>query len=814
MNSNNPAHAHEGQTLSDAHHTSQQTHDQKSDLPIEGMSCAACARRIEKHVAKLPGVSAANVNFATKVATVHYDAARIDAAQIASAVEDIGYAAILPSPPPANHQDHAEAAIDSAAAPHAHQAHDHTAHTTGESGLVRRIIIGAIFTLPLLVIAMSHGSIEAFNTPWINWVQLVLASPVVFWCGWSFYRSAWKGLRHFSANMDTLVALGTGAAYLFSVAATLFPAWFTTHAAGSSAHAGHVGFEALTTQSQPVPVYFEAAAVIIILVLLGKFLEARATRRTTEAIGRLVQMQPQTARVIRAGVECEVPIGTVVVGDRVLVRPGEKIPVDGTVEAGRSAADESMLTGESIPVEKGEGNSVFASTLNTTGALTVRVTKIGQETVLQQIVRLVRDAQGSRAPIAQLADTVSGVFVPIVLALALLTFVAWMLFSSSDDRLSMALINAVSVLIIACPCALGLATPTAIMVGTGVGARRGILIKNGHALQTASRLTVVVLDKTGTITLGRPEVNEIRAVGSYSEEEVLRLAASAERHSEHPIASAIVRRAVEHGATLAEPTDFRALPGQGVSADVAGRRVLIGNARLFESLNIPIVQRETFESLESLGQTVVLVAVDTQHAGVIALADSIRPESREAIEQMKSIGLRVVMLTGDNSKAAHRIAELVGIHEVHAQVLPKDKAEVVQRLQSAGSVVGMVGDGVNDAPALARADVGMAVGAGTDIAMHAADITLMRSDLRSIPEAIALSRATMRTIRQNLGWAFVYNLIGVPIAAGVLYPFTGWLLSPMFASAAMASSSVSVVTNSLRLRSRVPQLNEVKKRSA
>lgn len=786
----------------------------RSDLPIEGMSCAACARRIEKHVGKLAGVSAVSVNFATKVATVHYNATQIDPAQIASAVEDIGYSAIVPSRPRTDHQGHAQAANESDGSPEGHRAHEHAAHTNGESGLVRKIVIGAVFTLPLLVIVMSHGSIEAFNTPWINWVQLVLATPVVLWCGWSFYSSAWKGLKHFSANMDTLVALGTGAAYLYSIAATIFPAWFTTHASVSSPHAGHVGFGALALQSHPAPAYFEAAAVIIVLVQLGKFLESRATRRTTEAISRMVQMQPRTARVIRAGVESEVAIGSVMVGDGVLVRPGEKIPVDGTVEAGRSAADESMLTGESIPVEKSEGDSVFASTLNTTGALTVRVTKIGRETVLQQIVRLVRDAQGSRAPIAQLADTVSGIFVPVVLVLALLTFVAWMVVSSSEDRLSLAIINAVSVLIIACPCALGLATPTAIMVGTGVGARRGILIKNGHALQTASKITALVLDKTGTITLGHPEVNEVRAVGSFSEVELLRLAASAERHSEHPIASAIVRRAIERGAVLAEPMDFHALPGQGVSADVAGRRVVIGNARLFESLGVSFSQREVFEAMENQGQTVVLVAVDSQHAGVIALADSIRPESRKAIAQMKSIGLRVVMLTGDNSKAAHRVAELVGIHEVHAQVLPKDKAEVVERLQSEGNVVGMVGDGVNDAPALARADVGMAVGAGTDIAMHAADITLMRSDLRSVPEAIALSRATMRTIKQNLGWAFVYNLIGVPIAAGVLYPFTGWLLSPMFASAAMAFSSVSVVTNSLRLRSRLPRRGEAKTPSA
>ncbi len=766
----------------------------RCDLPIDGMSCAACARRIEKHLSKLTGISSATVNYATKVATVHIDTSLITPRQIAAAVDDLGYTAIVPSVPESPSANSPAQPSDD---PHLHSNPD---HTRDESKLVRRIVAGAVFTLPLLIIAMSHGSIQAFNVPWINWVQWALATPVVLWCGWPFYRSAWKGLKHFSANMDTLVAMGTAAAYLYSLFATIFPEWFATRTAD-------ISIEFHATHAHPAAVYFEASAVIIVLVLLGKFLESRATKRTTEAISRLVRLQPQTARVIRAGVETEVPITNVVIGDRVLVRPGEKIPVDATVESGHSSADESMLTGESIPVEKSQGDSVFASTLNTTGSLILRVTRIGQETTLQQIVRLVRDAQGSRAPIAQLADTVSGIFVPVVLAIALITFTAWMVFADPADRFPMAIINAVSVLIIACPCALGLATPTAIMVGTGVGARRGILVKNGAALQSASTVSAIALDKTGTITLGRPEVHDLLAFNNTPENAVLRLAASAESHSEHPIAAAIRRKAAERAVTTAEPSNFLALPGMGISAMVEGRRVLIGSARLLAEHAIPITQQQQCESLENRGQTVVLVAVDSLHVGAIALADSLRPESREAITHMQSLGLRVVMLTGDNRPAAQRIADLVGIQDLRAHVLPKDKADAIENLQRDGHVVCMVGDGVNDAPALARANVGIAVATGTDIAMHTADITLMRSDLRSVPEAIALSRATMRTIKQNLAWAFIYNLIGIPLAAGVLYPFTGWLLSPMFASAAMAFSSLSVVANSLRLRSWVHQTN-------
>jgi Cu+-exporting ATPase len=551
-----------------------------------------------------------------------------------------------------------------------------------------------------------------------------------------------------------------------------------------------------------VPVYYEAAAVIIVLILLGKYFEARATGRTSAAIKRLIGMQARTARVMRDGTEQDVPIESVIVGDRVLVRPGEKIPVDGNVESGQSAVDESMLTGESVPVEKAAGDSVFGATMNTTGALRLVATKVGADSALQQIVRLVQEAQGSKAPIARLADKISGVFVPIVIGIALVTFVVWWFASPVESRLSMALVTAVSVLIIACPCALGLATPTAIMVGTGRGAEKGILIKGGEALETAHKLTAIVLDKTGTITHGKPAVTDIIPApgGTLDERELLRLAASAEQHSEHPLAAAIVREATARGLSLAEPIGFQAVVGHGVEAQVDGHAVLVGKAALLAQRTIQSALAEKAAALAAMGRTPMFVAVDSREAGIVAVADTVRPESKEAIATMHALGLRVVMMTGDNQRTAEAVASQVGVDVVFADVLPKDKADKVKALQAEGHVVGMVGDGINDAPALAQADVGLAVGTGTDVAMESADITLMRGDLRAVPQAIALSHATMRTIKQNLFWAFIYNVVGIPIAAGVLFPFTGWLLSPIIASAAMAFSSVSVVLNSLRLR--------------
>ncbi|MFZ2874602.1 MAG: heavy metal translocating P-type ATPase [Phycisphaerales bacterium] len=794
---------------------------ERADLPIEGMTCASCANRIEKRLTKQPGVESASVNFATKVATVRYDSAATGPETLAKAVGDIGYKAIVPPVrlsavnPPHGRAGHDHAAMLAAQGAGAHAGHamsggagmgggeDHSAHmNVGEAEtrrLLTKTVVGAVLSLPVLVITMSHGKIEAFNVSWINWLQLALTTPVMFWCGWQFFRSAWKGLRHFSANMDTLVAMGTGAAYLYSLAATIWPGFFAG-VSGAAAHAAHT--EGTMGGMVMVPVYYEAAAVIMVLILLGKYFEARATGQTSAAIKRLIGMQARTARVMRNGSEQDVPIESVVVGDRVLVRPGEKIPVDGNVESGQSAVDESMLTGESVPVEKAAGDSVFGATMNTTGALRLIATKVGADSALQQIVRLVQEAQGSKAPIARLADKISGVFVPIVIAIALVTFVVWWFVSPAESRLSMALVTAVSVLIIACPCALGLATPTAIMVGTGRGAEKGILIKGGEALETAHKLTAIVLDKTGTITHGKPAVTDIipAPAGPLDERELLRLAASAEQHSEHPLAAAIVREATARGLSLTEPLGFQAVVGHGVEAQVDGHAVLVGKAALLAQRSIQAALAEKAAGLAALGRTPMYVAVDGREAGIIAVADTVRPESKDAIATMHALGLRVVMMTGDNQRTAEAVASQVGVDLVFAEVLPKDKADKVKALQAEGQVVGMVGDGINDAPALAQADVGVAVGTGTDVAMESADITLMRGDLRAVPQAIALSHATMRTIRQNLFWAFIYNVIGIPIAAGVLFPFTGWLLSPIIASAAMAFSSVSVVLNSLRLR--------------
>ncbi|MBS0189019.1 MAG: copper-translocating P-type ATPase [Planctomycetes bacterium] len=790
------------------------------------MTCASCASRIEKRLGKQPGVTSASVNFATKVATVKYDPAATGPETLAKAVDDIGYKAVVPvarhsaANPAHGHAGHDHAAMLAAQTTAEHAGHaisggaegeDHSAHmNVGEAEsrrLLSKMIVGAALSLPVLVIAMSHGKIEAFNVPplshWINWIQLALTTPVMFWCGWQFFRSAWKGLRHFSANMDTLVAMGTGAAYLYSLAATVWPGFFA-EVTGNAARAAHT--EGTMGGIDMVPVYYEAAAVIIVLILLGKYFEARATGRTSAAIKRLIGMQARTARVIRDGSEQDVPIESVVVGDRVLVRPGEKIPVDGRVESGQSAVDESMLTGESVPVEKAAGDSVFGATMNTTGALRLVATKVGADSALQQIVRLVQEAQGSKAPIARLADKISGVFVPIVIAIALVTFVVWWFASPGgmDSRLSMALVTAVSVLIIACPCALGLATPTAIMVGTGRGAEKGILIKGGEALETAHKLTAIVLDKTGTITHGKPAVTDIALAsgGTLDERELLRLAASAEQHSEHPLAAAIVREATARGLPLTEPVGFQAVVGHGVEATVDGRGVLVGKAALLEQRGIRSTLAEKAAALAAMGRTPMFVALDGREAGLIAVADTVRPESKEAITTMHALGLRVVMMTGDNKRTAEAVASQVGVDLVFADVLPKDKADKVKALQAEGHVVGMVGDGINDAPALAQANVGLAVGSGTDVAMESADITLMRGDLRAVPQAIALSHATMRTIKQNLFWAFIYNIVGIPIAAGVLFPFTPWLLSPIIASAAMAFSSVSVVLNSLRLKAR------------
>jgi len=746
------------------------TATKKSIFPVSGMTCASCVSRVEQALSSVPGVVSVNVNLASEKATVEY----IEGTEIASlqrAVKEAGYEL----------GSEAETLEDVT-----------TAAQREIRNLRNRFILAAVLGLTILALSLPWSPSFAGKL-YLLWA---LATPVQFWAGLRFYRGAWGALRHRTADMNTLVAVGTSAAYFYSVVAVLFPALFAATGRGAD-------------------VYFDTAAMIIALILLGRFLEARARGQTSEAIKKLVGMQPRTALVVRDGKETEILVDDVQVGDLILVRPGERVPVDGIIRKGYSAIDESMITGESIPVEKKADDEVIGATINKMGSFEFEATKVGKDTTLAQIIGLVEEAQGSKAPIQRLADIIASYFVPIVISIAIITFIIWY-FVGPAPALTLALLNFIAVLIIACPCALGLATPTAIMVGTGKGAEHGVLIRSAEALERSHQINTVLLDKTGTLTRGKPEVTDIIAVSPSSQDEVLQLAASAERGSEHPLGEAIVRAASERKLEVSTASDFKAIPGHGVEASVKDKQVLLGNLKLIKDRGLSLNGLENeAEHLWEKGKTVMFLGIDSQLTGIIALADTLKPNAREALAELHKMGIEAVMLTGDNRRTAEAIAQEVGIDRVVAEVLPEHKAEEVKKLQEEGKVVAMVGDGINDAPALAQADVGIAIGTGTDIAMETGDITLISGDLSGIVTAISLSKRTIRTIRQNLFWAFAYNTALIPIAAGILYLAFGntgvpsglhfvlgdyGFLNPILAAAAMAASSITVVLNSLRLR--------------
>ena len=759
--------------------TTTHTSEASCTLDIGGMTCASCVGRVERALNRLDGVTTAQVNLATEVATVTYDPTVVELTQLTSAVGRAGYTGT-----PRHTAGHADAdgTADASPAQTADPAADASdARDAHLANLKRKWQVALTTGLGLMALMYLPLPIDAMD--WLMPAILVVATAVQFWAGRPFYAAAWAAARHGATNMNTLVALGTGIAYGYSAFVTLWPA-------------------AAEQWGLPLHVYFETSLVIIALVLMGRWLEARAKKRTAAAITALVGLAPATARVVRDGVEADVPVSAVQVGDTVRVRPGEKVPVDGVVTEGRSTVDESMLTGEPMPVAKAPGDVVIGATMNGTGSLLVEVTAVGEDTTLAQIVRLVEDAQGSKAPMQRLADKVSAVFVPAVLAAAALTFAAWALLGPDDTKMVMAISTTIAVLIIACPCALGLATPTAVMVGTGKAAELGILIGDGEALEQAQRLTAVVLDKTGTITTGRPSLAQVSPAAGWDADELLALVAAAEAGSEHPVGEAIVTAARERGLTLPAVTHFEAVPGHGIDATVGAQRVRVGNRGLMAGAGITTSAFEAAaEAAAAQGETAVFVAVDG-HArrDCSPLPTPIRTESAEAVAQLRALGLQVWMLTGDTHTTATAVARQVGIDHVVADVLPSHKAQEVSRLQAEGHVVAMCGDGINDAPALAQADLGIAVGTGTDVAIAASDITLVGGDLRGIVSAIALSRRTVSTIKQGLAWAFAYNVLLIPVAAGALYFSRGILLDPVLASAAMAMSSVSVVSNALRLR--------------
>ncbi|PED00360.1 copper-translocating P-type ATPase [Bacillus cereus] len=727
----------------------------KAEFTVSGMTCAACANRVEKRLNKLDGVNKATVNFALESATVDFNPDEVNVNEMKSAITKLGYK--LEVKP-----DDQDASTD---------------HRLQEiERQKKKFIISFILSFPLLWAMVSHFSFTSFiylpDMLMNPWVQLALATPVQFIIGGQFYVGAYKALRNKSANMDVLVALGTSAAYFYSV-------YLSIQSIGSSKHM--------------TDLYFETSAVLITLIILGKLFEAKAKGRSSEAIKKLMGLQAKTATVVRDGTEIKILIEEVVAGDIVYVKPGEKIPVDGEIVEGKSAIDESMLTGESIPVDKSIGDVVIGSTININGFLKVKATKVGRDTALAQIIKVVEEAQGSKAPIQRVADQISGIFVPVVVVIAIITFAVWMIFVTPGD-FGGALEKMIAVLVIACPCALGLATPTSIMAGSGRSAEYGILFKGGEHLEATHRLDTVILDKTGTVTNGKPVLTDVIVADGFNENELLRLVGAAERNSEHPLAEAIVEGIKEKKIDIPSSETFEAIPGFGIESVVEGKHLLIGTRRLMKKFNIDIEEvSKSMEALEREGKTAMLIAIDKEYAGIVAVADTVKDTSKAAIARLKKMGLDVVMITGDNTQTAQAIAKQVGIDHVIAEVLPEGKAEEVKKLQANGKKVAMVGDGINDAPALATANIGMAIGTGTDVAMEAADITLIRGDLNSIADAIFMSKMTIRNIKQNLFWALAYNALGIPIAA------LGFL-APWVAGAAMAFSSVSVVLNALRLQ--------------
>ena len=738
---------------------------EKATIGVSGMTCASCVARVERAIKALPGVVDAAVNLTMESATVEYLPATVSRERIAQAIRQAGYEPAAADEAPNAEQSRQEREL---------------------RALRRDLIFAAAFTLPLVLISMAPmvlPSVRALmlelapQTIW-DWLQLALATPVLLWSGRRFVTRGWAEVRHLSPGMDTLVLMGSWSAYLYSLLALTMPQLFPE----DTAH-----------------LYFEATGVIITLILLGRYLEAVAKGRTSQAIRRLVGLQPKTARVVNSDGETEMPADAVVPGDLIAVRPGERIPVDGTLTEGASRVDESMISGEPVPVRKAPGDEVIGGTVNQTGAFRYRATRVGSETVLAQIIRLVEDAQAGKPPIQRVADRIAAVFVPLVLLAAVITFLVW-LWLGPQPALELAFVAAVSVLLIACPCAMGLATPTAIMVATGRGAALGILFRRGAALETLARIDRVVLDKTGTLTAGRPALTDLTPYG-LGDDEALALAAAAERHSEHPIALAVVEAADERGLALAEAEDVEAVPGYGIRARIGDRRIAVGARRFMEQLPVPVsVAAASADRLAGEGKTPIYVAADGELIAVLAVADPIKPTSREAVATLRGLGLEVAMLTGDGRRTAEAVARQVGIEAVVAEVLPADKAAQVKRLQQEGGKVAFVGDGINDAPALAQADVGIAIGTGTDIAVEAGELILMNGDLTGAADAVALARRTLRTIRLNFFWAYAYNVALIPLAAGVFYPLNGWLLNPMLAAGAMSISSLFVVTNSLRLR--------------